>query len=251
MRIAIALNSIFIVHLGFKPVSHRHSINTGAGWRSSFWPSRDDAGTDLGSFIHLLRYPYLTGLTDFRLDALRRLFSSNFINLFVLLFGRPFLFDLPLLPIGFLHRVDCSVPPKDKYGAVALNASPFSWWYIAPPSQRLYVGVSILRAAYSAPNKLRGGAGRTRTSNQTNSNALSFGCVITARWSRFPQLARFEATVRSKSHSGAQSHSQFHAIKTTTPRTRSPIDTYERLWRPLQISVGDRSQIHQDDVPRA
>ena len=195
MRIAIALNSIFIVHLGFKPVSHRHSINTGAGWRSSFWPSRDDAGTDLGSFIHLLRYPYLTGLTDFRLDALRRLFSSNFINLFVLLFGRPFLFDLPLLPIGFLHRVDCSVPPKDKYGAVALNASPFSWWYIAPPSQRLYVGVSILRAAYSAPNKLRGGAGRTRTSNQTNSNALSFGCVITARWSRFPQLARFEATV--------------------------------------------------------
>ena len=166
MRIAIALNSIFIVHLGFKPVSHRHSINTGAGWRSSFWPSRDDAGTDLGSFIHLLRYPYLTGLTDFRLDALRRLFSSNFINLFVLLFGRPFLFDLPLLPIGFLHRVECSVPPKDKYGAVALNASPFSWWYIAPPSQRLYVGVSILRAAYSAPNKLRGGAERTRTRNQ-------------------------------------------------------------------------------------
>ena len=79
-----------------------------AGWRRSFWPSRDDAGTDLGSFIHLLRYP----LTDFRLDALRRLFSSTFINLFVLLFGRPFLFDLPLLPIGFLHRVDCSVPPK-------------------------------------------------------------------------------------------------------------------------------------------
>jgi hypothetical protein len=31
---------------------------------------------------------------------------------------------------------------------------------------------------------------------------------------------------RSKSHSGAQSHSQFHAIKTTTPRTRSPIDTF-------------------------
>jgi len=33
-----------------------------------------------------------------------------------------------------------------------------------PNAQRLYVGVSILRAAYSAPNKLRGGAGRTRTS---------------------------------------------------------------------------------------
>ena len=42
------------------------------------------------------------------------------------MFGRPFLFDLPLLPIGFLHRVDCSVPPKDKYGAVALNVSAFS-----------------------------------------------------------------------------------------------------------------------------
>jgi len=83
------------------------------------WPSRDDAGTDLGSFIHLLRYP----LTDFRLDALRRLFSSTFINLFVLLFGRPFLFDLPLLPIGFLHRVDCSVPPKITSAPLALRKS--------------------------------------------------------------------------------------------------------------------------------
>jgi hypothetical protein len=103
-----------------------------AGWRRSFWPSRDDAGTDLGSFIHLLRYP----LTDFRLDALRRLFSSTFINLFVLLFGRPFLFDLPLLPIGFLHRVDCSVPPKDKYGAAGAKRLSFLLRYLLGRAQR-------------------------------------------------------------------------------------------------------------------
>src|SRR6516164_937883 len=61
--------------------------------------------------------------------------------------------------------------------------------------KRGYFGHPATNGEISVCTRMRGGAGRTRTSNQTNSNALSFGCVITARWSRFPQLARFEATV--------------------------------------------------------
>src|SRR6516225_205012 len=64
----------------------------------------------------------------------------------------------------------CSISHSCPLGSsivlIALYHPKISWWYIAPPSQRLYVGVSILRAAYSAPNKLRGGAERTRTWNQ-------------------------------------------------------------------------------------